>query len=314
MDEDLNRMEGNTAQLRTDLDTHTAATAGVHGATSAATANRLVIRDASGRAKFAAPSASDDAARKQEVDAVQTTLTNHIADYVRQPGYATASGSANAYSVTLNPAPTAYVDGMAVAVKINTTNTGASTLNVNGLGAKAIKRANGLDVAAGMLKAGSIVTLRYNASTGNFILQGEGSDILPLYIAGVEYVPWVQGYKSGSPILSKKTDNLYIAVDDTSDEGTWVTDVPVDLTNINYIFIEFMADSDAAPGSYLIVSDQKMGNMDTYTARVSLYSSATPVQKLNVSGLSGSYYVRICRRGLSTTLRHTDVYRIIASP
>jgi len=66
---------------------------------------------------------------------VQNNLNNHIADYVRQPGYAAGTGSANAYSVTLNPAPTAYVDGMAVAVKINVDNTGASTLNVNGLGA-----------------------------------------------------------------------------------------------------------------------------------------------------------------------------------
>ena len=97
-------------------------------------------------------------------------------DYVRVPGYAATSGSANNYTVTLNPAPTSYTDGMCVAVKINTTNTGASTLNVNGLGAKPIKKPNGNDVAAGNLKAGSIYTLRYNATTGNFILQGEGGD------------------------------------------------------------------------------------------------------------------------------------------
>ncbi len=52
-------------------------------------------------------------------------------------------------------------------------NTGASTINVNGLGAKAIKKPNGNDVSAGNLKAGSIYTLRYNST--NFILQGEGA-------------------------------------------------------------------------------------------------------------------------------------------
>jgi hypothetical protein len=60
---------------------------------------------------------------------------------------------------------------MAVAVKINVDNTGPSTINVNGLGAKAIKKPNGNDVSAGNLKAGSIYTLRYNGV--NFILQGE---------------------------------------------------------------------------------------------------------------------------------------------
>lgn len=46
-------------------------------AVSAATASRLMIRDASGRAKVAAPSATDDIARKLEVDAVQTNLNTH---------------------------------------------------------------------------------------------------------------------------------------------------------------------------------------------------------------------------------------------
>lgn len=104
------------------------------------------------------------------VKQIDDIVTAHLADYVRQPGYAAASGSANAYTVTLSPAPTAYTEGMAISVKINTDNTGASTINVNGLGAKAIKKPNGSNVSAGNLKAGSIYTLRYNGT--NFILQG----------------------------------------------------------------------------------------------------------------------------------------------
>ncbi|MCX8045262.1 MAG: tail fiber protein [Anoxybacillus gonensis] len=112
------------------------------------------------------------AATANAVKQVNDALAAHSADYVKHPGYGVATGSANAYSVTLNPAPTQYVEGMAIAVKINVDNTGPSTINVNGLGAKAIKKPNGNDVAAGNLKAGSIYTLRYNGT--NFILQGEG--------------------------------------------------------------------------------------------------------------------------------------------
>ncbi|THD15383.1 hypothetical protein CI793_13535 [Anoxybacillus ayderensis] len=101
-------------------------------------------------------------------------VSEHSADYVKHPGYGVATGSANAYAVTLNPAPTSYVEGMAIAVKINVDNTGSSTINVNGLGAKAIKKPNGNNVSAGNLKAGSIYTLRYNGT--NFILQGEGGE------------------------------------------------------------------------------------------------------------------------------------------
>lgn len=86
--------------------------------------------------------------------------------------YVVASGSANTYAVTLSPAPTAYYEGMAVALKINVDNTGASTINLNSLGAKTIKRPNGSDVTAASLKANSIYTVRYNGT--NFILQGEG--------------------------------------------------------------------------------------------------------------------------------------------
>lgn len=102
------------------------------------------------------------------------TFNAHLADYVKHPAFAVASGTANIYSVTLNPAPTEYTDGMAISVKINVDSTGPSTLNVNGLGAVPLKKSNGNDVTN--LKANGVYTFRYNASTGNFILQGEGGE------------------------------------------------------------------------------------------------------------------------------------------
>lgn len=116
----------------------------------------------------------DSYSTKNELQTLDNKVTSHLDDYVKHPAYAVATGSANAYSVTLNPAPTSYVEGMAIAVKINVDNTGPSTIDINGLGTKSIKKPNGNDVAAGNLKAGSIYTLRYNGT--NFILQGEGSD------------------------------------------------------------------------------------------------------------------------------------------
>lgn len=84
--------------------------------------------------------------------------------------YAVTTGLANTYSATLNPAPSSYFDGMPICVKINVSSTGGSTINVNNLGAKVIKKANGSNVTN--LIAGSIYTMRYNGT--NFILQGEG--------------------------------------------------------------------------------------------------------------------------------------------
>lgn len=103
--------------------------------------------------------------------ALASDLATHSADILHVP-YAVATGSANAYSVTISGI-TNYKEGLAIAVKINTDNTGASTINVNSLGTQSIKKPNGNNVVAGNLKANSIYTLRYNGT--NFILQGSDS-------------------------------------------------------------------------------------------------------------------------------------------
>ena len=54
--------------------------------------------------------------------------------------YATATGAVNTYAITLSPAPTSYQAGQKFTFKANLANTGTATLNVNGLGAKTIKK------------------------------------------------------------------------------------------------------------------------------------------------------------------------------
>lgn len=104
------------------------------------------------------------------VNEILQKVNAHLANDVNHVKYGIATGTTNAYAVNLNPAPTSYVEGMALSVKININATGASTLNVNGLGAKGIKKSNGTDVTN--LKANGIYTFRYDGV--NFILQGEG--------------------------------------------------------------------------------------------------------------------------------------------
>lgn len=52
--------------------------------------------------------------------------------------YGTTTGSSNTYALVLSPAITAYAAGQRFYFKANHTNTGAATLNVNGVGAKSI--------------------------------------------------------------------------------------------------------------------------------------------------------------------------------
>lgn len=112
---------------------------------------------------------------QQEMNDLEQTVAAHQTDYVTHTGWAVATGSANSYVATLTPALSKYQEGVSLRLKINIDNTGASTVNVNGLGVKAIKKANGADVTSGNLKAGSVYTITYNGT--NFILQGEGGDL-----------------------------------------------------------------------------------------------------------------------------------------
>lgn len=106
------------------------------------------------------------------VEAFNDALT-HKQNHINHIHYAAASGSANVYAVTLDASVVALTEGFAVAFKPSATNSGASTLNVNGIGAVSIKTPSGANVAAGQLVIGNIYTLRYNGT--NFILQGEGA-------------------------------------------------------------------------------------------------------------------------------------------
>jgi hypothetical protein len=104
--------------------------------------------------------ANETAARQQFTD-----LFGQIRDYVNiYDNYAVDTGAADAYVVTLDPAPTAYTAGMTIAFKAVNANTGASTVNVNGLGVKSLKKNGGTALSSGDIPAGYIVVAIYDGT------------------------------------------------------------------------------------------------------------------------------------------------------
>jgi hypothetical protein len=65
----------------------------------------------------------------------------------------------------LTPAITAYAAGQRITFKAAAASTTASTLNVNTLGTKALKKRNDQDIAAGDIEVGSIVTAVYDGTS-----------------------------------------------------------------------------------------------------------------------------------------------------
>ncbi|MCC6600313.1 MAG: DUF1554 domain-containing protein [Crocinitomicaceae bacterium] len=78
--------------------------------------------------------------------------------------YGSDTGSGNIFSVSLTPAPAAYTEGMEIKFKSSLNITGAAQINVNGLGAKSIKKNVNDDIEACDIISGQIVTLIYDGT------------------------------------------------------------------------------------------------------------------------------------------------------
>lgn len=114
--------------------------------------------------------------------------------------FGVAAGTANARTLTLSPAPASYYDGMRIYARIPATNTGAATLNVNGLGA--------LPIA---LVGGAALTGQEIPSEAEFIISSGAAVLMnpkPSAVTGIG------GYQNvvSSLNTSMPTNNVAVAV------------------------------------------------------------------------------------------------------
>lgn len=119
----------------------------------------------------------NDALTQVNTDLIQVddTLTTHTDDFTSHVHFAVATNE-NDKVITLDHILSSLPLGFAVSFANSLANTGPVTLNVNNLGAVPVLNAKGESLKAGALATNSIYTVRYNSTTGNFILQGDGSD------------------------------------------------------------------------------------------------------------------------------------------
>ena len=116
------------------------------------------------------------------------SIFSHRHDGLNQDGsapvaFATDTGIANAYAIAPSPALTQYVTGMPFTFLAANTNTGASALNINGLGAKTIKKHGSSDLRAGDIQTGQLVTVAFDGTyfqmmsqEGNAFTQSVGTN------------------------------------------------------------------------------------------------------------------------------------------
>lgn len=126
--------------------------------------------------------------------------------------YCEDSGAANAYVVAMPVTLTAYTAGLTLRVLIATgnSNTGASTINVDGLGTKNIIRADGATPESNDIRAGQVIEITYDGT--QFVLVGfHGSNVLtgvPTPVSVPNGGTGVATLTSGGILLGSGTGNL----------------------------------------------------------------------------------------------------------
>lgn len=108
-----------------------------------------------------APSTVNDAARE-----VMAAVARQYKD---MNGSLATGGTGNAYTLTTNTGHAALADIGLVVFRADRANTGAVTLNVDGLGAKSV-RADGAALASGDITANALYSAAYNSNTDTFDL------------------------------------------------------------------------------------------------------------------------------------------------
>lgn len=92
-------------------------------------------------------------------------VNNNATEAKYQGGFFTASGTANAIVLTSEggiTAPASYVTGQKFRFIVASTNTGTTTLNVDGLGIKTLKTISGNDLPSGYLPSGKEICAYYD--------------------------------------------------------------------------------------------------------------------------------------------------------
>lgn len=113
-------------------------------------------------------------ARSAVNDTMREMMAATARDFADRKGSLVSAGSSNAYTVTTNNNNAALADIGPLAFRAHIANTGAATLNVDGLGAKALRRPSGGVLTNGDLYVDRLVVVRYNAERDQFEVQNIG--------------------------------------------------------------------------------------------------------------------------------------------
>jgi len=160
------------------------------------------------------------------------------------------------YTATYVPSITEYEDGLKIIVRFTNANTGASTLNINSLGAKLIVKGTSTALVGGDIPTGTTLLLAYDGT--NFVIVG--SQLVNQFF---DWSPTYGGFStppSGGVnryCVQDKICNFYAmpTVNGTSNSATYTITLPFVAKNLQVIPLNSTIDNGAtAVGGQLVTT------------------------------------------------------------
>lgn len=205
--------------------------------------------------------------------------------------FAICGGATDALTGTLDPAPQQLYDGMEIHILPSVTPAPGATLNINGLGAKAIRGPDGAAIRKGDMVSGTIAELVYSSAVGGWVLLSGpriSSQIKGFKVMGLNSATLPSGVTTSVLFKQKAfdTDNAYSL-------ATGIYTVPmagVYLISTNYWF------ADIPESTYLFIMKNGQAIAETSANTRGRVISASTAEKceagdrlaINVQQLSGA--------------------------
>lgn len=187
-------------------------------------------------------------------------------------GYASDTGSANAYTVAPVPAISAYSGGQMVLLKPGNTNTGSSTLAISGLTAASIKMPDGSNTPAGVLKTSGVYLLVHNGT--NFTV------LNPTMEAGVVVDRAYSSYTTNAAVTT------VIPNDDTlpqNTEGAQILTASITpKMTTNRVRVRFSGFGSLSTGGYVTAALFLNSDADAAQVTTMFCSTANAIQQLTL--------------------------------
>ncbi len=145
-------------------------------------------------------------------------------DWRRVPGlpvYFTDTGSANTITLTTGEsiANAGYITGRLFLIRLAATSTGATTITIDSLAAKALKKANDQDIASGEIEAGQLILVAYDSVSDNFELLTTLTET-PVSLKVAVAKQTAAAGSNGQQVFSASAAAVAVTLDSLVDPGT----------------------------------------------------------------------------------------------